>query len=244
VGWVRGPGMELVAFYQGWYGERIIKHLQEQAPDWAIWAIKLRKGLPSLPDEETDLLAQEVMKKLPREAVGADLALFLHEEPGASLLMPEVARRAEVRALICPADDYRVLPRGLELQLSEELMSVGLLFSFPRPFCSLSRGPGPIGDFAERFGRPELIVELDGHEIRSVRVLRGAPCGSTHYMARRLVGTRVEEAPSLAGLYVQTYPCLASHVEDPVLGEDMIHLSATLAKLAVERAILKASGGG
>ena len=59
-------------------------------------------------------------------------------------------------------------------------------------------------------------------------------------MARRLVGARADEAPRLAGLYVQIYPCLASHVEDPVLGEDMIHISGTLAKAAVEKALTKA----
>lgn len=235
--------MQVVAFYQGWYGERIIKHVREQAPEWQIWDVKIRKGLPKILDEEIEVLVGKILEGLPSEVAGADLALFLLEEASATLLIPELARKLDVRGLICPVDDYRVLPRGLELQLSEELEEMGLPFSFPRPFCSLSSGPGPIHAFSRRFGRPTVAIELEGGRVKRVKVIRGAPCGSTYYMARRLVGARAEEAPSLAGLYVQIYPCLASHVEDPLLGEDMIHLSAMLARAAVEKAIRDAQRG-
>ncbi|RLI10530.1 hypothetical protein DRO33_05500, partial [Candidatus Bathyarchaeota archaeon] len=218
--------MKILAFFQGWYGERIVEHVRRRAPDWSVLAVKIRKGLPALLDEEeASPVVEEILRDMPEGTENADLALFLLEEPGACLLIPELVRKVDLRVLICPVDDYRVLPRGLELQLSEELADMGVSFSFPRPFCSLSGGKGPIRTFAERFGRPVVAVEIDGREIKAVEVLRGAPCGSTHYMAVRLVGTSVDEAPSLAGLFVQTYPCLASHVEDPLLGEDMIHLS-------------------
>ncbi len=236
--------MELLAITQGWYGERIVRHVASMAGDWHVEALTLRKGIPPVPEEEE---ARQVVRGLlssgqaPR---GPDLLLLLAEEPGAVVLLPELAQALEAEALICPGDDYRVLPRGLERQLADELEELGILFAFPRPFCSLSGGPGPIGLFAQRFGMPEVELELDGDVIRAVRVLRGAPCGSTHYMARKLVGVKVQKAPSLAGLSVQTYPCLASHVEDPLIGEDMIHVSASLAKAAVERALARLRRAG
>ena len=234
----------MLAIVQGWYGERIVRHVASLAPDWDVSAVRMRKGLPPIPEErDASAVLDELVKSVPPPRT-YDLLLFLAEEAGAFLLLPELVQRLDVEALIGPVDDYRVLPRGLERQLSEELEETGVRFVFPRPFCSLSGGEGPIRAFSERFGAPKLEVELEGGFIRAIRLLRGSPCGSTHYMANKLIGAEIEKAPSLAGLYVQTYPCLASHVEDPLIGEDLIHVSASLAKSAVERAILRARSSG
>ena len=214
---------KITAFVQGWYGERIVRHVRSSKPDWDIWLINMGKGFPRLPDDEDlEALLKNIANKVPEGALKPDIALFLLED------------------VLCPVDDYKVVPRGLERQLSEELLEAGIPSCFPRPFCSLSHGPGPIGHFARYFGMPELELEVQEGIVRSVRVLRGAPCGSTHYAASRLVGLSVREAPRLAGLFVQTYPCLASHVKDPLIGEDMIGLSAELAKAAVEKCLRKA----
>mgnify|MGYP000501121270 CR=1 FL=1 len=237
--------MRILVFFQGWYGERIANNIGCRSPDWEQVSLRLPKGIPLLPEEEViEEISREALEEA-RSALGRrrpDLLLILLEEPGACFLIPELAEGLGPGGLICPVDDYRVMPRGLERQISEELVELGIPFVFPRPFCSLSSGKGPIGVFAERFGRPKLEVELEGGRISDVRVLRGAPCGSTHYAAQRIIGVEASRAPGLAGLSVQIYPCLASHVEDPLLGEDMIHVSASLAKAAVEEAILRAGG--
>ncbi len=237
--------MELLVVKQGWYGERIERHVRELASDWHVLSASLRRGLPRLlEDEDIERLVSALLSQLPGSALRPDVVLFLAEEPTACLLLPELTERLDPGGVICPVDDYRVVPRGFERQLSAELRELGVPHAFPRPFCSLSGGQGSIREFSRSFGRPEVEVALSGDEVAEVRVLRGAPCGSTHYMAARLVGARAEEAPRLAGLYVQIYPCLASHVEDPLLGEDMIHISAELAKRAVEKAIRRATSGG
>ena len=234
----------ITAFIQGWYGERIVRHIRSFKPDWDIWLIDVGKGFPRLPDDDyLEGLLKAVVEKVPEGALRPDIALFLLEEPGASLLVPSLAELIGARSVLCPVDDYRVVPRGLERQLSEELLEAGIPSCFPRPFCSLSHGPGPIGYFARYFGMPEVELEVQDDVVKAVKVLRGAPCGSTHYAASRLVGLNVQEAPRLAGLFVQTYPCLASHVKDPLIGEDMIGLSAKLAKAAVEKCLKKARGG-
>ena len=232
--------LRVLAVVQGWYGERIVRHVASLAKDWDIRVLQMRKGLPPIPEEgyAEDLVDELVKRLLPDRTY--DLLLFLAEEAGAFMLLPELIYRLDVGALIGPVDDYRAMPRGLERQLSEELEETGVSFVFPRPFCSLSGGEGPIRTFSQRFGSPKLEIELDGDVVKAVRILRGSPCGSTYYMARKLVGVSIEKAPSLAGLYVQTYPCLASHVEDPLIGEDLIHVSASLAKHAVEKAIARA----
>ena len=235
-----GP-LKISVLLQGWYGERIANHIRSLRPDWEIWTIDIGRGFPRLPEGPIlEDLKEKVMALVPEGALEPDIALFLLEESGACLLIPSLAEALRARSVLCPVDAYEVLPRGLERQLSEELLEMGICSSFPRPFCSLSGGPGPIGIFASWFGRPEVEVEVEEGVVKSIRVLRGAPCGSTHHLARKLVGTPVEDVARLAGLYVQTYPCLASHVRDPLLGEDMIGLSARLAKAAFEKSISRA----
>ena len=164
--------------------------------------------------------------------------VFLGEGANASQLVPIIARKIEPKAIIVPVDAYEWLPRGLERQIAEELRSSGFPAVFPRPFCSLGKTGNPhIDEFSVFFGIPKLSVKVEENKIERVEVLRDAPCGSTHYAAKKILGLSVDEAPSVAGLYVQAYPCLASHVRDPIVGEDMIHVSATIMKKAVEKAL-------
>ena len=77
-----------------------------------------------------------------------------------------------------------------------------------------------------------------------VRVLRGAPCGSTWFIAREITGLEIGEAGGAAGMALFRYPCYASTKWDPT--RDRLHLmdlAAHIAKLAVEEAIEKALRG-
>ena len=89
-----------------------------------------------------------------------------------------------------------------------------------------------INEFASVLGRPRLEVQVRDGKISDVKVICGAPCGSTWWMAEHLKGVPVSEAPAWAGLLVQQYPCRA--VRGTMGG---IHLSAELHKQAVEDAI-------
>ncbi len=94
-----------------------------------------------------------------------------------------------------------------------------------------------INEFASVLGRPKLEVQLGDGKISDVKVLCGAPCGSTWWMAEHLKGIPVSEAPAWAGLLVQQYPCRA--VRGMTGG---IHHSAELHKRAMEAAIKKYYG--
>ncbi len=101
--------------------------------------------------------------------------------------------------------------------------------------CEIGDDTDPtINEFASVLGRPKLEVQVGDGKISNVKVICGAPCGSTWWMAEHLKGVPVSEAPAWAGLLVQQYPCRA--VRGTMGG---IHLSAELHKQAVEAAIKK-----
>jgi len=91
-------------------------------------------------------------------------------------------------------------------------------------------------EFFKRFGIPELEVRIDDFDrLEEVRVIRSALCGATFFVADKLKGVSIEEAPTKAGYLTQIYPCLASRG----IGGG-IHKAAMIHKLAVERAIKRA----
>ena len=93
-------------------------------------------------------------------------------------------------------------------------------------------------EFFEHFGSPELEVEVEDGKIRDVKVKRAAFCGATYYVAEKIKGLSVEEAPTKAGYYTQIFPCLASRGH-----EGGIHKAARAHKRAVEKAIEKVLKG-
>jgi len=219
-------------FTQGEYGERIFRHVTREAPPhWSLRKIRLPQSLPDFIEEPEEVVAEI----LPGERLRCDLLVFLGESPSAFSLLPEVLDRVQARGLIAPADDYAWLPLGLERQIRSELRLPAV---FPRPFCSLAEvGDPAIDEFAGLFGRPTLRLETERGLVERVEVLRGAPCGSTHYMAERLVGTPEGEAPERAGLLIQTYPCLASRKIERAINDSLIHISGQIIRKSIEEAL-------
>jgi len=86
-------------------------------------------------------------------------------------------------------------------------------------------------EFFEKFGIPEFKVKIKDNLIENVEVLRSAPCGATFFVANKLKGVYVSEAPMKAGYFTQLY-CLGSR---GISGA--IHKAANIHKLAIERAI-------
>ncbi|MFN3384492.1 MAG: DUF166 domain-containing protein [Archaeoglobaceae archaeon] len=93
-------------------------------------------------------------------------------------------------------------------------------------------------EFFSHFGTPEFEVELEGDLIKEVRVLRSAFCGASYFVAEKLKGVRIDEAPSKAGYFAQIFPCLASRGP-----EGGIHKAGNAHKKAIEKAIEKAIQG-
>ncbi|HML05368.1 MAG TPA: DUF166 family protein, partial [Methanobacterium sp.] len=123
---------------------------------------------------------------------------------------------------------------GLQKEIESLLEDVKIVF--PKPFCTLK----PIGDkyideFTETFGQPELEIETRDNLIKNVEVKRGAPCGSSWFVADMLSNVPVEEAEFEAGKRYHNYPCLASMSVDPLIGDTLMHIAGYKIKEAVKK---------
>jgi len=82
--------------------------------------------------------------------------------------------------------------------------------SCPETMCELEENGDPVYDeFVSKYGKPVLEIELEGNKVKDVCVIRSAPCGSTHYVSKEMVGEDVDNLPTRAGLKVQLFPCRA-----------------------------------
>ena len=231
--------MRLLVFTQGSYGERILDNIYRRAPrNWAIDHESLPDVLPPIVEEPGKIVSG-------LELGGEwDLVLFLGESSSAFSLLPTILKYVSTSAVIAPVDDYSWLPLGLEQQIRSEMENSGVTSVFPRTFCTLVPvGVPPIDEFAQFFGLPSLRLEVEGGRVRHVEVLRGAPCGSTWYMAEKLDGVSVEKAGSRAATLTQTSPCLASRGVERLFGDASIHVAGRLTKKAVEDAIKRLKKG-
>jgi hypothetical protein len=217
---------------QGWYGQRIVENLEKLIPrDWLIKVHEFPRDLPTFIEEPEEFLPSPVSQ--------CDLILSLGEHPAIASLLPDLAKITGAKAVIAPIDNSSWVPSGIRKHISRELSSLGVTSSFPKPFCSMKTNTGSklIDEFAERFGRPRLRIALKDDVIESVEVLRGSPCGSTYFVAKKLLGVNRSEAATKGSLLVQTYPCLASRVRDPEYNRPLIHVTAYIVKNAVSRSL-------
>ncbi|MDI9642351.1 MAG: DUF166 family protein [Archaeoglobaceae archaeon] len=122
---------------------------------------------------------------------------------------------------------------GSYKQLKEEGDRVGVRVFWEEICCTTPKIEG--SEFFELFGSPEFEIEVENGVIKDVKVKRSSFCGSTYYVAEKIKGLRIEEAPSKAGYYTQIFPCIASRGL-----QGGIHKAANAHKKAVEKAIQEA----
>lgn len=120
------------------------------------------------------------------------------------LELPCQIEKCGIKGLIVPIEDFMEVPSGLRRQVEEKCLELNLEEAFPKPFCSLEpseRNP-TISRFVNdlRIGRPLLEIFTAKRDkyvsIDSTVVRRSVPCGSTWYIARKLVGVEAKrESP-------------------------------------------------
>ena len=164
------------------------------------------------------------------DVLGSDLIITYSLHPD---ITPEIvlrAARAGSKAVLIPGGRSRAGDPG---QLRKISGQYHIKLVIEDICCEIGDNTNStINEFNSILGSPLLEVRVDGGMISDVRVIRGAPCGSTWWMAKQLKGVLVDEAPAKAGLLIQQYPCRA--VRGTLGG---IHRSAQLHKTAVEDAI-------
>jgi len=230
--------MRILAIISGEYGQRHVNNIRAHGPDdWTIEVWQAPAVLPPIVDYPED--------HLPDELPPADLILSFAEHKGVAELLPDIARMTGARAVIVAVDNESWLPRGLARQLRGWLQDMGVACATPKPLCSLTEtdygiarrkrieySDPFIAEFARHFGQPELRITVDPQtrRITSAEVVRDAVCGSTRYVAEKLVGVSADDAEQEAGLLHHHYPCLASMSKDRDYNDTLMHVSGNILK--------------
>jgi hypothetical protein len=105
----------------------------------------------------------------------------------------------------------------------------------PPTCCGLSRSDR-LGVYGERFGAPELTVEVRNGIISAVQVVRSAPCGATFDAAGRILGWPFEDATVRIGLETQFFCYADPSGWDPMYGKSPVHFAGEVHKAALRRA--------
>lgn len=189
-------------------------------------------------------------KYMPKKIPKADLCLSSGLHKDLLLELPIHMQKTGIKGLIVPIEDFGEVPSGLRRQVEEKCDELGLENAFPKPFCSLQPEENKplISRFANelKVGRPRLeisVAKRGKHEvIDSAIVRRSAPCGSSWYVARKLVGTKTEKDilyDTIAKAH-HSYPCTATMNVDPETKEPILHMGGYIIREEVEKALKKA----
>jgi len=218
--------MNIFILTSGKYGSRIVNNIAQRGFASSI------VGIHEVPEDLPEFI-DDVSSYIPDNLPNADLILSLGLYGDINMIIPAVASNTGAKSIIVPIHDPKQIPLGLQREIESEIGSAKIVF--PKPFCSLE----PVGDkyidkFAEYFGKPELKIEFNDL-IKHVEVKRGAPCGSTWFVAEKLENVPVGEAEFEAGGKYHNYPCLASMSVDPQVGDTILHLAGYKIKEAVKK---------
>jgi hypothetical protein len=184
-------------------------------------------------------------KKLPQ----ADICLASGLHKDLLLELPNQLKKAGIKALIAPVEDWVEVPLGVRNQVEEKCIELGIECAFPKPFCTLTpeANKPTIARFIDetKVGRPLLEITLamvDKKEVIECAVVRrSAPCGSTWYIARKLAGvpTKKEELYDAIAKAHHSYPCTATMNTDPETKEPILHIGGFTIREEVDKAIEK-----
>ena len=211
---------------RGKYGWRLIENIRNNS-SFEVSYIELPESLPDFIESP-----EEFVKglNLDKNFFSKDLIITYIMHPD---LTPEIVRLAGENgtcAVIIAGGTGRAGSADELLNLSKKY---GMHIEIHEICCDIGlSSDNTVTEFATCFGMPEIHITSKDGLISNVKVIRGAPCGSTWHMAEGLVGTKVKEAPAKGGLLVQQYPCRA--IRGTRSG---IHKAAKLHKEAVEKAL-------
>ncbi|MHC1636135.1 MAG: DUF166 domain-containing protein [Candidatus Methanospirareceae archaeon] len=253
--------MRLLILYSGEFGERIIGNMLNypsfcKSCGSACVHCKYGKysyggniaGVIELPNPDTmPPFVDNFDTYLPRELPSVDIIIATGIHQDILLELPFRLRGAGIKGLIVPIESPKEVSLGLRRQIEEKCEEEGVESAFPKPFCSLAPEESKplISKFVEEFrvGKPLLEVKtkvLGGKEVISdVTVVRSAPCGSTWFVARKLIGTEVSRRKIWDKISEahHSYPCTASMERDVELKDTILHKAGYLIREAVDKAL-------
>lgn len=253
--------LTVVFVYSGEFAERVIRNLIND-PSFCkscglycdsckynvysyVRNIRAAMQLPS--PLELPAFVDNPEKYLPKAVPKADLCVASGLHKDLLLELPYHLQKAGIKGLIVPIEDFAEVPSGLRKQVEEKCQELGLESAFPKPFCSLepAKDKPVISRFVNelQIGRPSLEIltaERGKREVIEAAVVRrSAPCGSTWYVARKLVGveTKREVLYDAIAKAHHSYPCTATMNVDPETKEPILHLGGYIIREQVEKAL-------
>ncbi|MCW3975735.1 MAG: DUF166 family protein [Candidatus Bathyarchaeota archaeon] len=128
-----------------------------------------------------------IPKDLPIEKCDLLLVLGIHSKLGD--LIPPIAERLGVKAVLYPIDDRKMAPEAKKT-VQDDLEKRGIYVEFPEPFCTLNQSDNElINEFAKKFGRPKFEIKLDKDKkiIKDVKVIRDSPGGTANSVGKKLI---------------------------------------------------------
>lgn len=215
---------------RGKYGLRLIENIKSNS-NFNVSSIELPESLPDFIEDPAEFVAG---LKLDKSFFSKNLIIAYTMHPDLTPVIVRLAGENGACAVIIAGgtgkaggqDELFALSKkyGIHIEIHEICCDIGL-----------SRD-NTVTEFASCFGKPQIEIITQNGIISNVKVIRGAPCGSTWHMAKALAGSKADEAPAKGGLLIQQFPCRALR---GIKGG--IHKAAKLHKEAVEKA-LKESG--
>ncbi len=220
--------MNIYILSSGKYGSRIVNHIAKSFSSSIVGIHEVSEDLPEFIDD--------VSIYMPDNLPEADLVIAVGLIGDINLLTLLVAEGTGAKSILVSVHDPKGMPPGLMQEIKETADDKGLVVVFAKPFCILQPMGDPfIDEFAGKLGKPVMEIEFDDH-VKSVKVVRDAPCGCTTFIAEELVGAPVEEAEHVADIKFHNYPCQASMSVDRNFGDTILHIAGYQSKEAVRRA--------
>jgi hypothetical protein len=253
--------LELVFIYSGEFAERVIRNLINDPSfckscglycdscKYGVYTCvhNVRAAIELPTPTELPAFIDEPRKYLPKSIPRADLCIASGLHKDLLLELPKHIQEAGATGLIVPIEDFVEVPVGLTKQLEEECEELGLESAFPKPFCSLepSKNKPTISRFVSELGVGKPLLEISTVNegctefIESVTVRRSAPCGSTWYIAKKLIGveTKIETLYDVVAKAHHSYPCTATMAIDPEAKEPILHVAGYIIREEVEKAL-------
>ena len=255
--------LTLVFVYSGDYAERVIRNLINDPSfckscglycdfcKYNVYSyVRCIRAAIQLPNpSELPAFIDIPEKYMPKKIPKADICVASGLHKDLLLELPHHVQKVGIRGLIVPIEDFIEVPSGLRKQVEEGCQELGLENAFPKPFCSLE--PAEDKPLISRFvtelkvGRPylEISTAREGKYeiIDSAVVRRSAPCGSTWYVAKKLIGVKTRRGvlyDAVAKAH-HSYPCTATMAVDPEMKEPILHIGGFIIREEVEKALKK-----
>jgi hypothetical protein len=157
-----------------------------------------------------------------------DVLLIIGVPESVLINTPDLLSEYKIKGAIYPVEDPTWITPRQQMELQLELSRAGIIYAFPRPFCSLDADslstPPLLAHFVREFrcGKPKFQMIMNGTRIMGARIESSSPCGITYYLIQYLRNEQYntwnsESFEKRVSTALNQYPCIAPRIRDPVI---------------------------